>query len=264
MWVFSMPGTLDDEGADWDLLWTAGASGLEQRAGVVRAYFENEVELPVRGEWSREREQDWQQAWKQDLRPVTAGRLTVAPPWLRDEVPPGQMPLVIEVGMAFGTGHHATTQLALEALQDLDLVGARLLDVGSGSGVLALGASLLGAGLAVGVDTDPVTLPAARENAELNGLEEGETLTFLEGTLEDARGLYGEAAFQVVVANLYAELHDTLMSQYRGVLRDGGFLVLTGILEGKLSLVLTALERECFRDVQTRTRGEWALIRARA
>ncbi len=261
MWVYSVPGTLDDEGANWDVLWAAGATGLEQRGGVVRAYFEDELELPIGGEWSQEREQDWQKVWKQDLQPVTAGQLTVVPPWLREEVPPGQIPLVIEVGMAFGTGHHATTQLALEALQEVAPTGKTVLDVGSGSGVLALGASLLGAALAVGVDSDPVTLPAARENAALNGLSGGETLTFLEGTLADARELYGEAAFGVVVANLYAELHDTLMEQYNDVLRAGGTLILTGILTEKLPLVLAALEREGFRGPQIRTRGEWALVK---
>ena len=261
MWVYAVPGTLDDEGSDWDLLWTAGATGLEQRGSVVRAYFERETELPLAGEWSQEREQDWLSEWKRDLKPVAAGRLTVVPPWLRDEVPPGQLPLVIEVGMAFGTGHHATTQLALEALQEVPLAGKTVLDVGSGSGVLALGAALLGAKLAVGVDTDPVTLPAARENAALNGLSEGKTLTFLEGSLRDAHARCGEAAFEVVVANLYAELHDLLMAQYRGVLTKGGTLILTGILVEKLPLVLAALERGGFLDVQTRARGEWALVK---
>ena len=171
MLVYVLPGTLEGREADLDVLWDAGATGIEERGGLLRAYFETSTPLPLDGEWTEEPDTDWQEQWKKDLRPVTAGRFTIAPSWLSAEVPPGQLPLLIDPGMAFGTGHHATTRLAVTAISAQDLRGLRVLDVGSGSGILALAAALGGASEVLGVDIDPLTLPAAIENAELNGLK---------------------------------------------------------------------------------------------
>lgn len=275
MWIYSLPGTLDGHEADLDRLWALGAGGLEERDGAVRAYFAERVALPAHapwsfGKWTEERDEDWQEGWKKDLRPVRAGRVTVAPPWLAQEVEQGQLPLLIEVGMAFGTGHHATTKMAVETLGELPLTGARVLDVGTGSGVLALAAALLGATEVLGVDIDPVTIPAANDNARLNGFvplggafqaPAGGTVAFVEGTLGDVAP---SAPFDVVVANLYAELHGLLADQYREVVRAGGWIVLTGILTEKLPLVRGALSRHGLRDVQVRADGDWALVTARA
>ncbi|WP_034383389.1 50S ribosomal protein L11 methyltransferase [Deinococcus sp. YIM 77859] len=276
MLVYHLPGTLDTREADLDLLWEAGATGLEERAGVIRAYFDARTELPAGvadGEWREEADQDWLAEFKRTLRPVRAGRVTIVPPWLREETEAGQLPLVIEPGMAFGTGHHATTRLAVEALSALDLAalgpegqGARVLDVGTGSGVLAIAAALLGASFALGVDIDPVTIPVARENAESNGVP-AQRVRFEEGTLGEAPLTLPEEgvdAYDVVVANLYAELHDLLAGEYAAHLVPGGVLVLTGILTVKLPLVGAALRREGFGDIQETLEGEWALVTARA
>lgn len=278
MLVYHLPGTLETRENDLDLLWEAGATGLEERAGVIRAYFETRTDLPATvsdGEWRQEADQDWQAEFRRTLRPVVAGRLTIVAPWQRDEVAAGQTPLVIEPGMAFGTGHHATTRLAVEALSDLGLEalgpggqGARVLDVGTGSGVLAIAAALLGARFAFGVDIDPITIPIARENAEINGVPAAR-VRFEEGTLgldQDALTFPEEGvdAYDVLVANLYAELHDLLAGDYAEHLVPGGALVLTGILTVKLPLVRAALEREGFGDVQETLDGEWARVTARA
>ena len=274
MLVYRLSGTLDDE----DLtaaLWEAGADGLEERQGFLRAYFSEQLPLDhlpelAGGEWLTEPDRDWQADWKLGLEPVRAGRITVVPSWLVQDVEPGQLTLIIEPGMAFGTGHHATTRMAIEALSSLDLQGRRVLDVGSGSGVLAIAASLLGAERALGLDIDPLTIPVAFENAELNrftrtasGLKNavGGLLDFAQGTLEGEN--YEESErYGVLVANLYAELHDLLAADYREALQAGGPLILTGILEGKLELVREALEREGFTSVQERLDGEWALVTA--
>ncbi|ULH16408.1 50S ribosomal protein L11 methyltransferase [Deinococcus sp. KNUC1210] len=276
MLVYRLPGTLEDEELT-ALLWEAGATGLEERGGLLRAYFEEEqpfTEWPdlAGGEWLEEEDRDWQAEWKQSLRPVQAGRVTVVPGWLLHEVPPGQVPLIIEPGMAFGTGHHATTRMAVEALSALDLEGQTVLDVGTGSGVLAMAASLLGASEALGLDIDPLTIPVAFENAEANGFVKdapglhhtatGRRLNFMEGTL-DGEDIEDSGRYDVLVANLYAELHDLLAPDYRTSLRAGGPLILTGILEPRLPLVRAALEREGFLDVQERLDGEWALVTAR-
>jgi len=278
MLVYHLPGTLETREDDLDLLWEAGATGLEERAGVIRAYFETRVGLPAPvadGEWREEADQDWQAEFRRTLRPVVAGRLTIVAPWQREKVAAGQTPLVIEPGMAFGTGHHATTRLAVEALSDLgldapgpDAQGARVLDVGTGSGVLAIAAALLGARFALGVDIDPITIPIARENAEINGVPAGR-VRFEEGTLGLDHGALtfpeeGVDAYDVLVANLYAELHDLLAGDYADHLVPGGALVLTGILTAKLELVRAALDREGFTDVAETLDGEWARVTARA
>ncbi|ABF45141.1 [LSU ribosomal protein L11P]-lysine N-methyltransferase [Deinococcus geothermalis DSM 11300] len=276
MLVYHLPGTLDTREADLDLLWAAGATGLEERGGVIRAYFDTRTELPPQvsdGEWREEADQDWLAEFKRTLRPVRAGRVTIVPPWLREEVEAGQLPLVIEPGMAFGTGHHATTRLAVEALSALNLAtlgprgtGARVLDVGTGSGVLAIAAALLGAGFALGVDIDPITIPIARENAQINGIP-ASRVRFAEGTLGADPLTFpdeGVDTYDVVVANLYAELHDLLAGEYAAHLVPGGALILTGILTVKLPLVHAALDREGFTNVQETLDGEWALVTARA
>jgi ribosomal protein L11 methyltransferase len=268
MLVYHLPGTFDTREAHLDLLWSAGATGLEERAGVIRAYFDDRTELPVAisdGEWRQEADQDWLAEFKATLRPVTAGRVTIVPPWLGGDVPDGQVPLIIEPGMAFGTGHHATTRMAVEALSQLDLNGQSVLDVGTGSGVLAIAAALLGAEHALGVDIDPQTIPIAQENAEINGVPAGRAV-FVEGTLGSdlPEHMAPDGVYDVLVANLYAELHDLLAGEYVAHLRPGGPLILTGILTGKLPLVQAALAREAVADVSVRQDGEWALVTARA
>lgn len=265
MLIFVTPGTLDDE-ATADLLWSAGAGGLEERGGMLRAYFDERLDLPLPGEWINEEERDWQAEWKKDLRPVQAGTFTIAPSWLRGEIPSTQTALLIDPGMAFGTGHHATTRLAVEAISRHDLHGKDVLDVGTGSGILALAAALQGAREVLGVDIDPVTIPAAFENAELNGLTVVDgvvttphgTLRFEEGSLDEDH----EGEYDLLIANLYAELHDLLISSYRAVLRPGSPVILTGILQEKLELVRDALEREGFTDIRAEQEGEWMLVQA--
>ncbi|CAM4067861.1 50S ribosomal protein L11 methyltransferase [Deinococcus frigens] len=264
MLVYHLPGTFETREAHLDLLWEAGATGLEERAGLIRAYFDGREELPgevADGEWRVETEQDWQAQFKATLKPVRAGRVTIVPPWLRHEVEDGQTALIIEPGMAFGTGHHATTRMAVEALSDLELGGKRVLDVGTGSGVLAIAAALLGADHATGLDIDPLTIPIAIENAEINGMLPGR-VAFAEGSLGLGDEL--EDTFDVLIANLYAELHDLLAGEYAAALRPGGPLILTGILTGKLGLVRHALDREGFGSVSVREDGEWVMVTATA
>ena len=274
MLVYRLSGTLDDEELT-AALWEAGAGGLEERQGFLRAYFDERLPLThlpelAGGEWLTEPDRDWQADWKLGLKPVQAGRVTVVPSWLVQEVEAGQVTLIIEPGMAFGTGHHATTRMAVEALSALEVQGESVLDVGTGSGVLAIAASLLGAERALGLDIDPLTIPVAFENAELNGFTRasrgltrpgGGLLDFAEGTL-DSESYNDSERYGVLVANLYAELHDLLAADYREALQSGAPLILTGILEGKLPLVRAALEREGFTGVQERLDGEWALVTA--
>lgn len=265
MLVYHLPGTFETRETQLDLLWEAGATGLEERAGLIRAYFDEQQDLPEvvsDGEWVNEEDQDWQAEFRRTLQPVQAGKITVVAPWQTDQVPEQQIPLVIEPGMAFGTGHHITTRLVIEALSERDLSQCRVLDVGTGSGVLCIASALLGASFSFGLDIDPVTIPIAEENAKENGIA-GEKAVFAVGTL-GPEAEFSELAepFDLLVANLYAELHDVLVVEYLEYLRPGAELILTGILTSKEPLVLAALQREGFEKVEVQHEGEWTLITA--
>ena len=251
-----MSGQLENLGAETALLWDAGCSGIAQEGDEVVAYFEGfeePVALPLEGFWETVPETDYLTAYYAGLEPVPFEQLIVAPTHCR--VAPGETRRVLwlDPGMAFGTGHHATTYLALAALERLDLTGKRVLDVGAGSGILTIAADLLGAAAAHGLDIDPLTLPVAEENRALNG----SSATFQQGTLDDI-----SETFDVVTANLFAELHVALAADYRRVLRPGGWLLATGILDEKLALAQAAVAAQ-FTVYGVEHREEWALIVAR-
>jgi len=175
-------------------------------------------------------DEDWARRSQQNLRPVVVGRLKIVPtakslpdlPNLPD--PPDLPDLVIAPSTGFGTGHHATTRLCLAALQTLDLQGRHVLDVGTGSGILALAASLLGAGSATGIDDDPDAIRAAVENLTLNPAAKGVTFA-----VEDLNaGHLGES--DVVMANLTGALLQRTAALLLRAVRPGGHLILSGLL----------------------------------
>jgi ribosomal protein L11 methyltransferase len=190
---------------------------------------------------------DWSEAWKEGLEPLRISeRLVVRPPFVEWALEPGQREVVIDPGQAFGTGAHASTRLALEwidALYSSPLAGRRLervLDVGTGSGVLALAAVALGAEEALGFDLDPVAVDAAREAAVRNGL--AERTRFVAGPIEEVVGP-GEH-FSLVVANLLKrEILPIAIEVARHTARSGR-LVLSGLLEEDAEEVLARFAME--------------------
>lgn len=248
MHVFRLQGdfkTLDIYSA---ALFELGARGLEEKPGEVWAYFPERLELPFPGEWLELPDTDWLEAYKRDLRPVQAGPFVVLAPWHTWE---GQeLRLTIEPGMAFGTGHHETTRMALETLAERVEPGMRVLDLGTGSGILAIGAALLGAE-ALGVDIDPAVIPQAMDNARRNQVQ----ASFQLGSLDEVEG-----PFDLVVANLYAELHAYFAQKYRGLFGVCGTLILTGILAEREAIVTSALEANRFAQLARRQEGEWICL----
>ena len=280
VFVYRLAGTLEDLDHLTPALWDAGAAGLEEGDGAVFAYFPAPVELPFGGEWAEQAEEDWLAAFRASIRPVTAGSVTVLPSWLAQDAPRGATSVVIDPGMAFGTGQHETTFMALLALQRIDYAAhPRLLDVGTGSGLLAIAAAKLGAASVAGTDIDEAALAAARENAAANGVQ---AAMLGAASPREALALLGGEPFDVVVANLYAELHASLAGEYRAVLRPAGRLVLTGILaglgradqaepdvewstsSGREMLVREALAGAGFMLRKRDQQGEWVLLEAEA
>jgi len=188
-------------------------------------------------------EQNWMQAWKQHYRPIEIGeKLLVLPAWV--EAPEtARIPLRIDPGMAFGTGTHPTTQLSLVLLEKYLQPGDTLLDIGCGSGILAIAGRKLGAAAAYGVDIDPASVEIARQTAADNAVNE--QLLFEAGSVTDVRqGMFPASQAPVVIANILTHILIQLLDEgMADLLVPGGVLLLSGILEEKLAEMQAALEQ---------------------
>jgi ribosomal protein L11 methyltransferase len=203
-------------------------------------------------------DQDWGEAWKRDLGAFSVGRVHVRPSWIEAVPPNGTVEVVLDPGMAFGTGTHPTTALCLKAVDALlsEIPGADVLDVGTGSGLLAIAARKLGARRVVATENDPTALSVAAENAERNGVE-------LDLRLEEPAVIQGQ--FAVVLANILA---NTLVSLAPGIaerVAPGGTVVLAGILAGQDDEVRAAYLREGLvaRSDLDASDGEWRRVALR-
>ncbi len=205
-------------------------------------------------------EADWADAWKAYFPVMRVGRrLVIRPTWRRHRRAPDDVVLALDPGMAFGTGLHPTTRLCLAAVEALSdrgiLAGARVLDVGCGSGILAIAALKLGATSALGLDTDPIAIEATIANARRNALVR--RLHAREGSLPS-----GEAGFDVVLANLIAGLLVPLASGLRDELRPGGVLLASGIFVDREGDVGAAFEAAGLEVTGRTAEGDWVALEA--
>ncbi|WNG24004.1 50S ribosomal protein L11 methyltransferase [Cystobacter fuscus] len=269
-----------DSEAAQDLLHDVGVLGLEVRdregptmpgvrapapgEAILVAYFEDaetaeaaraqlaESFPSARLQLAEEAQQDWSNAWKVHIKSVQVGRLWVGPPWEAANAPADRVRLVIEPKMAFGTGDHPTTSLCLGAVDDYMSThpGASVLDVGTGTGVLAIAAKKLGAGRVVGTDNDPVSVELARENAEVNatpGLElSGKSLDAVDGV------------FDLVVANILANTLIELAPLIVPRVKDK--LLLAGVLAHQKADVEAAYVKLGMVAEPGAQQGEWVRL----
>ena len=194
-------------------------------------------------------DEDWAARSQAALRAITIDNLIVAPPW--DRPASDLVTIVIQPSMGFGTGHHASTRLCLSALQQLDLRGLRVVDVGTGSGVLALAASRLGAADAIGIDDDPDAIQAARENLALN------PGTGVDFRLLDVRA-GGLSPCDLVTGNLTGALLIQAASRLHDLTAPGGHLILSGFLAHEETDV-----RRAYADLALTARSqedEWVCV----
>lgn len=180
--------------------------------------------------WRLEDDQDWTREWRKGLRPRRTGPFVVSPTWCEPRVEPGEHLILIDPEMAFGTGEHATTRGALRLLSESVRPGDRVLDVGTGSAILAIAAAMIGAGHVLAVEADPDALENAADNLRRNGVAGRVELVH---ALVDAAYLAarGTGAFDVVVANVLSGVLRPLLPSFRAALVPEGRLILGGILE---------------------------------
>jgi ribosomal protein L11 methyltransferase len=200
---------------------------------------------------------DWTEAWKADYRPQRIGRIVIVPSWLEEPIGPDEVAIRLDPGMAFGTGLHPTTRGCLMLLQRLDPVPGRVLDVGSGSGILGIAALLLGAGQVEALDTDPLAVDATSANAAANGL--ADRIVVRRGTLPAAPGPGGRHG--LILANLVAGLLIELARGLAAHAEVGGTLLASGIIEPRAAETLASLTSAGFEQVDRLDDGEWVSLR---
>jgi len=246
--MFSLEIDCDPEDRDLLIaeLWEQGSAGIvELNAQTVRSFFEGSLSRTVLlrmfpgARIREEEERDWVQSSRDLLQPMEVGRrFFLVPEWRDDPAPDGRFRIVVNPGMAFGTGVHETTRLCIEALEDFLKPGMSVLDVGTGSGILAKAAKLLGAGTVLACDTDPVAVEIAGEG--------------FVGSVDAA----ASGSVDLVLANISPEAICALSPDLRRVLRPGGILLASGFETDEVDQVRAALG--VAREV--RHKGKWALI----
>ncbi len=236
-------------------LFDASRNG-EELCSAIRSAWHQQTQQDLPGiEIVLVEDKDWERAWMDEFHPLKYGeRLWIVPSW-HAAPDPDAANLLLDPGLAFGTGTHPTTALCLEWLDGMDVEGAKVIDYGCGSGILALAALLLGASHAIGVDTDPQALEASRDNAQRNQISEGRLELYLPG---DEPGTQAD----ILLANILAGPLITLAPQLAQKVRPGGHVVLSGILSWQARDVMSAYEPWFVMD-EPEQREEWIRLTGR-
>ena len=204
------------------------------------------------------RDEDWENNWKEYYQPIPIGeKLMVVPEWMETELD-GRIALRLDPGLIFGTGSHATTRMCLEALEHMAAPGKKLLDLGCGSGILAIGGILLGCDSAIGCDIDPKAPDVAESNAALNGIYTDRFKVYAGDVLSDEglRKFLGEG-YDIVTANIVSDVIIPLAGFVRRFMKEGGELVVSGIIEGRQDEVTAAIEEAGFTITGSYCQEEW-------
>lgn len=210
-------------------------------------------------------EVNWEESWKDSYPPQEVGRdLVVLPCWLAQEET-SRRKIILDPGLTFGTGAHPSTQMVMEAMEELVKPGFHCLDLGSGSGILSITALRLGAESAVGVDVDPKAETAARENAAYNGFAEPE-FTALTGNVTEDTGLMTALAareYDLVLVNIVADVIIGLSSVLPDFLTERSTLICSGILDTRLADVTAALEKAGLTVTGVKAKEDWRCVTAK-
>lgn len=210
-------------------LWDAGATEVQSHA------------LP---------EVNWEESWKQFFKPRRIGnRFVVRPTWEEFHAQAGDLQIVLDPGQAFGTGDHPTTRMCLELLELAEVEGKRVADVGCGSGILSVGACLLGASEVIAVDIEDLSVEVAKENASRNGV------SFDARVGDGLKELDGD--FDIVISNIISAILIRLSRDVPDYVRPGGLWIVSGIIHQNWPDVLAAIRQNGFHLLEKREEGDW-------
>jgi len=241
-----------------------GCSGtLIEENGTVKGYLfcTRPPDLGILKEWKvytrKVRDEEWANSWKKHWKPLKIGRkIVICPSWEKYTPAEDETVITLDPGSAFGTGTHPTTRLCIKAIEEAvpKYSGEiSVADVGTGSGILAICAVKLGAKTATGVDVDAASIPVAQENAIKNGIEKN--CTFYIGTAPDVKGNY-----DIVVSNILAEIVIETLPILKSITKPQGTLILSGIIDSKVSDVETALKKADIKTAQIIIEDGWAAV----
>lgn len=229
----------------------------EERSPIEYKEF-LETRLPalnIEGEISLEgmNEDDWAESWKQYYKPVPLGKVTIVPAWEKYEAKDGEVIIRMDPGMAFGTGTHETTRLVIRLMQDELKGGERLLDVGTGSGILSICASKLGAKTCNAYDIDPVAVKVARENALADGCD-----NITVGVSDLLRGVdLSGGKYDFCVANIVADIIIRMLPDIKSYVKEGSPLILSGIIGERAAEVREAVIENGFTVEKEINENDW-------
>lgn len=251
-----------------------GSPGFFERDGNIIAYFEYSPDIKgLSDELNGFREvlkssgldsafsfecslipgQNWNESWKKSFSPIDVGdNLTIVPSWIKPDT--SRVPVIIDPGMVFGTGHHETTRQCLALIEKYsgDSGEKDFLDVGTGTGILAIGAARIGFGRVTGVDTDQLAVDAAMYNVSLNGLK---NVTIGKGSISDVSGV-----FDIIAANLLSEILIPIAGDIVSRLNPDGVAILSGMLTGQEDDVITAMEDAGLVLKEKAVDGKWVTL----
>ena len=209
-------------------------------------------------------ETNWEESWKDNYPAVEVGEnLIVVPYWAAEETN-GRTPVILDPGLTFGTGAHASTQMVMEFMENCVCPGFRCLDLGSGSGILSIAALRLGAASAVGVDIDPKAEDIARENAAYNGFGAPEFAALTGNVTEDTALMekLRQQSYDLVLVNIVADVIIGLAPVLPAFLTESSILLCSGILDVRLEDVKAALEKAGLEILEIKAKEDWRSIRA--
>ena len=203
-------------------------------------------------------EEDWQNGWKQYYKPLRIGsRVLIKPSWEEVEAKEGEVVVELDPGMAFGTGTHETTHMCVLLLEEYFSADKTVLDIGTGSGILAITCGKLGAKSVRGTDIDPLAIKIARENVELNGLSD--KITVAEGDLVEAVS----GTYDIVVANIIADIIKILAPQVPPFMKEDGIFIASGIIKDKYDMVKDAVISAGLTIIEEKEMNEWCALVAK-
>lgn len=256
-----------DESILWDYI---DESFAERNYILIKSYFDRNVDIDriinvirtkigeVFGEAKVEieyriiREEDWVNEWKKYVKPVYLDKIVVLPSWEEIENVEDRILIRMDPGMAFGTGKHPTTIMCIEMLQKYLKKGMDVLDVGTGSGILSIVAKKLGGDKVKGVDIDEKAIEVAKKNAERNHVK----VEFHKNDLIDGIN----EKYDIVVANLIAEIILKLNANVKRVLKTNGIYIVSGIVQEKLDMILNSLKESSFKLLEVKEKEDWYTV----